>query len=880
MLLANPHELSLLKERNPPLAEALLSGDLEKFTRVLLEQQQDRARREQERIRLYSADPFDLEAQAKIEEDIRQQNIEENMTIAMEEAPESFGQVVMLYINCKVNGHPVKAFVDSGAQMTIMSQACAERCNIMRLVDRRWAGIAKGVGTQKIIGRVHLAQVQIEGDFLACSFSILEEQPMDMLLGLDMLKRHQCSIDLKKNVLVIGTTGSQTTFLPEGELPECARLAYGAGREDIRPEEIADQELAEAIQKSVEEAENSDKETTSLEMPSLPASDGFQNPIQSSGLNSKICNPTNQLLDRSVSAPASVCSSESSLTEPIDPRAIKSLESSTECQITPEEHPLLSHLSSNASLADNDLSSQPGEVPCCDPACLSQKTLKETLIADSQKDCKAEEQDRGLEHPLEVTKARSLADTAANHGQNKDVFLSSEQEGKHELPIAQQTHKEPEKEHLEEQTETTDPEPPCRVGEVEKPVVEEASQPENPPVEVRGGGLEKPGHSCGKGSIQMSASFSCTHTEALMEVDVVEQPAAEVQSSTSEQKQQAGNRSGSTLNSDAFSMEVESLKSASSLSDPLPISDVPQSKSTSEIPAEYIEFCNQLVAEGSSSPSSIHQLDMDPGRTSEEQCFSLASALKELHKLLVISRKGECKILASEEVSQLEMAHTGPAAQQKGLSEDTQKGSDPEQSCSSYEVRSQGRKAEGKQPCDCGIKNISTGSGGHIQSALGEGASELQKLSGKSDLVMVNSAATSDQQQSSEQEEVLAGGHQSLASPALEQKTSVSSAPTVDEGAPQDTQSLCTGAPGGSSSSAPEGPCLGGCEESVQNPPAACTGLALGASPLPAFPAADVDRILGAGFTRREALEALEQADGNADLALLILLAKSIVVPT
>jgi hypothetical protein len=36
-----------------------------------------------------------------------------------------------------------------------------------------------------------LAQIQIENSFLTTAFSILESQPMDMLLGLDILRRHQ-----------------------------------------------------------------------------------------------------------------------------------------------------------------------------------------------------------------------------------------------------------------------------------------------------------------------------------------------------------------------------------------------------------------------------------------------------------------------------------------------------------------------------------------------------------------------------------------------------------------------------------------------------------------------------------------------------------------
>lgn len=221
--MANPNDLTSLKLSNMPLADALASGNIEEFHKVLNEQHKRRKADQQRRLKMLTADPFDVEAQKMIAEEIQRQQIESNMQDAIEFMPEAFGQVHMLYIKCKVNGYPIDAFVDSGAQSTIMSKACAERCNITRLIDSRWSGIAQGVGTQKILGRIHLCQVQIENDFLSSSFNVLEQQPMDMLLGLDMLKRHQCVIDLKDNILKIGTTGTETKFLNESELPNHAK---------------------------------------------------------------------------------------------------------------------------------------------------------------------------------------------------------------------------------------------------------------------------------------------------------------------------------------------------------------------------------------------------------------------------------------------------------------------------------------------------------------------------------------------------------------------------------------------------------------------------------------------------------------------------------
>lgn len=107
MLKKNPDQMALLKQNNPALAEAMEKGMVE-FSKVLKEQQEARMRRETERMRMLTADPFDMEAQRLIAEEIENKNIESNMELAMEYNPESFGTVIMLYINCIVNGHPIK----------------------------------------------------------------------------------------------------------------------------------------------------------------------------------------------------------------------------------------------------------------------------------------------------------------------------------------------------------------------------------------------------------------------------------------------------------------------------------------------------------------------------------------------------------------------------------------------------------------------------------------------------------------------------------------------------------------------------------------------------------------------------------------------------
>ncbi|XP_009339277.2 protein DNA-DAMAGE INDUCIBLE 1 [Pyrus x bretschneideri] len=214
--------IAQLFQSDPDLAQVILGNDLNRLQELLRERHRQKSelkRKQDEELALLYADPFDVEAQKKIEAAIRQKGIDENWAAALEHNPEAFARVVMLYVDMEVNGIPLKAFVDSGAQSTIISKSCAERCGLLRLLDQRYKGIAHGVGQSEILGRIHVAPIKIGSIFYPCSFMVLDAPNMEFLFGLDMLRKHQCIIDLNENVLRVGGGEVSVPFLQEKDIP-------------------------------------------------------------------------------------------------------------------------------------------------------------------------------------------------------------------------------------------------------------------------------------------------------------------------------------------------------------------------------------------------------------------------------------------------------------------------------------------------------------------------------------------------------------------------------------------------------------------------------------------------------------------------------------
>ncbi|CAD2107471.1 DNA damage-inducible protein 1, putative [Plasmodium vinckei] len=218
-LKADKTKMSILQIQDKKLYDAINTANLEEIKKIVKERYEMEKKEKQREKELYEKalkDPLSEESQKYIYEHIYKNQINSNLALAQEHFPEAFGVVYMLYIPVEINKNVIHAFVDSGAQTSIISKRCAEKCNILRLMDTRFTGIAKGVGTKSILGKIHMIDIKIGNYFYAVALTIIDDYDIDFIFGLDLLKRHQCSIDLKKNALVI--EDNEIPFLAEKDI--------------------------------------------------------------------------------------------------------------------------------------------------------------------------------------------------------------------------------------------------------------------------------------------------------------------------------------------------------------------------------------------------------------------------------------------------------------------------------------------------------------------------------------------------------------------------------------------------------------------------------------------------------------------------------------
>jgi len=271
----HPYLMKELNHHSPSLAKKLKDAGINRAARIWREEmmkgglksaiQNSQAKSVEDGMKQrLNANPMDEEANKYFGEKIRKKNVEDQYRQMMETYPESMGRVLMLYIETKVNSIPMQAFVDSGAQSTIMSASAAEKCGLLHLLDTRFEGTAVGVGTGKILGRIHITPITVNGNFFPCTITVMDDngkglgdKNMEFLFGLDMLKRHRCKIDLERNVLAFRLEDGKemvTPFLHEKDLD-----ATKGGTKGFDAEQ-SNIELQQTIERSMKKKDDNNME--------------------------------------------------------------------------------------------------------------------------------------------------------------------------------------------------------------------------------------------------------------------------------------------------------------------------------------------------------------------------------------------------------------------------------------------------------------------------------------------------------------------------------------------------------------------------------------------------------------------------------------------
>ncbi|KAM5248697.1 regulatory solute carrier protein family 1 member 1 [Ctenodactylus gundi] len=374
-----------------------------------------------------------------------------------------------------------------------------------------------------------------------------------------------------------------------------------------------------------------------------------------------------------------------------------------------------------------------------------------------------------------------------------------------------------------------------------------------------------------------SGCFGCSNPEVLMEVDVAAQSPAAVHTLAGRQGVGVRSSGAPTLTSDNPLMEVETSKcnpSAESWSNSISTQDL-------QPPESNVEMSGTNKKYGSKPPSlSLGGICQPSVESTEESCSSVIAALKELHELLVISNKpapeNAPEVICESKITPESYTDVKNLSQRCTQSECLPH-SEQCPHVSIHPGRAATVTAERVGPAP--VTGAEDGENSSFSGPGGGLSPDKEGVPKSRESITVTSVESSSQLHCTSGVEILpklVAGEEDKLDQTSEKTESLSSSFILVKELGHSLQDPGTVGPGTREDVCPEaaGPFLElepSSRHQSSDPPILSPRV---------FPATDIDRILRAGFTLQEALGALHRVGGNADLALLVLLAKNIVVPT
>jgi len=126
----------------------------------------------------------------------------------------------MCLIPCTIGNVTVEMLVDTGAQTSVLSMPLVNQLGLSNRLDRRYQGVAAGVGRAKINGSIRNVVCTFgvgHVEFLM-NFIVLDVQDQLVILGLDQMRKYKCLVDMEREKLIFGGVGGvEVEMLPANQ---------------------------------------------------------------------------------------------------------------------------------------------------------------------------------------------------------------------------------------------------------------------------------------------------------------------------------------------------------------------------------------------------------------------------------------------------------------------------------------------------------------------------------------------------------------------------------------------------------------------------------------------------------------------------------------